>query len=186
MKASEMEKGQAIKVDGKLYMIVDFEHVKLGKGGAIYQTKIKNIADGLIQNIRVRSEDTLEEVDLQKKPFEYLYSKGSQHVLMDLETYDQITLDDAAFGDGKKYLKPNMQVVIDLYEEKPVVITLPNTIDLKVVETSPEIRSATAQSQYKSATLETGAVVQVPSFIRLGELIRVDTRTGLYVTRVKE
>ncbi len=186
MKAAEMKKSQAIKVEGKLYTIVDFEHVKLGKGGAIYQTKIKNIADGLIQNIRVRSEDTLEEVELQKKPFEYLYSKGSKHILMDLETYDQITLDDAAFGDGRKYLKPNMQVVIDLYEEKPVVITLPNTVDLKVVETSPEIRGATAQSQYKSATLETGAVVQVPSFIRLGELIRVDTRTGLYVTRIKE
>jgi elongation factor P len=186
MKASEMKKGQAIRVEGKLYSIVDFEHVKLGKGGAVYQTKLKGIADGLIQNIRVRSEEILEEVELQKKAYEYLYSKGSEHVLMDLETFDQITLDDAAFGDGKKYLKPNMQVTLDLYEGKPVVITLPYTVDLKIVETPPEIRGATAQSQYKPATLETGAVVQVPSFIRLGELIRVDTRTGLYVTRVKE
>ena len=186
MKACEMKKAQAIKVDGKLYTIVDFEHVKLGKGGAIYQTRIKSIADGLIQNIRVRSEEILEEVELQKKPYEYLYSKGSEHVLMDLETFDQITLDDAVFGDAVKYLKPNTQVMIDFYEEKPVVITLPNTVDLKIVDTSPEIKGATAQSQTKPATLETGTVLQVPAFVKLGELIRVDTRTGLYVTRVKE
>jgi elongation factor P len=186
MKASEMAKGQVIKVEGKLYTIVDFEHVKLGKGGAVYQTRLKAIADGLIQNIRVRSEEILEEVELQKKPYEYLYSQAHQHILMDLETFDQITLEDDAFGDGRKYLKPNMQVVIDLYEGKPIVVKLPNTVDLKVVETPPEIKGATAQAQTKPATLETGAVVQVPAFVKLGELIRVDTRTGLYVTRVKE
>jgi len=186
MKAAEMAKGQVIRVEGKLYTIVDFEHVKLGKGGAVYQTKLKGIADGLIHNIRVRSEEILEEVEMQKKPYEYLYSQGHEHFLMDLETFDQITLDDAAFGDGKKYLKPNTQVVIDLYEGKPIVVKLPNTVDLKVVETSPEIKGATAQAQTKPATLETGAVVQVPAFVKLGELIRVDTRTGLYVTRVKE
>jgi elongation factor P len=186
MKASEMEKGQAIKVDGKLYTIVDFEHVKLGKGGAVYQTRIKNIADGLIQNIRVRSEEILEEVELQKKSYEYLYSQASEHVLMDLQTFDQITLDDAVFGNAVKYLKPNMQVIIASYKEKPITITLPNTVDLKVVDTPPEIKGATAQSQTKPATLETGATVQVPAFVKLGELIRVDTRTGLYVTRVKE
>jgi elongation factor P len=185
MKASEMQKGQTIVVEGKLYTIIDFEHVKLGKGGAVYQTKLKSIEDGLIQNIRVRSEENLEEVELQKKPYEYLYSQGSQHFLMDLETFDQITLDDDAFGDGKKYLKPNMQVVLDLYEEKPVKITLPNTVDLKIVETAPEIKGATATDRYKPATLETGAVVQVPSFVKPGELVRVDTRTGEYVTRVK-
>jgi elongation factor P len=186
MKATEMKKGQTIKVEGKLYTIIDFEHVKLGKGGAVYQTKLKGILDGLIQNIRVRSEEYLEEIELDKKPFEYLYSQGSEHFLMDLESYDQITLDDDAFGDGVKYLKPNMQVVIDFYEEKPIIVTLPNTVDLKVVDTTPEIKGATAQAQTKPATLETGVVVQVPAFVKQGELIRVDTRTGLYVTRVKE
>ncbi len=185
MKASEMKKAQAIKVDGKLYTIIDFEHIKLGKGGAIYQTKIKSIADGSIQNIRIRSEEILEEVELQKKPYEYLYSDASGHVLMDLQTFDQITLNDVVFGDALKYLKPNMQVLIDSYEEKPVLITLPNTVDLKVVDTPPEIKYANAQTQTKPATLETGVVVQVPAFVRQGELIRVDTRTGLYVTRVK-
>ena len=186
MKASEMKKAQAIKVEGKLYTIVDFEHVKLGRGGAIYQTRIKSIADGLLHNIRVRSEEILEEVELQKKSYEYLYSSASEHVLMDLLTFDQITLNDAVFGDAVKYLKPNMQVVIASYEEKPVLITLPNTVDLTVVDTPPEIKGATAQSQTKPATLDTGAVVQVPAFVKTGEIIRVDTRTGLYVTRVKE
>lgn len=186
MKASEMKKAQAIKVGGKLYTIVDFEHVKLGKGGAVYQTKIKSIADGLLQNIRVRSEEILEEVELQKKSYEYLYSNASEHVLMDLQTFDQITLNDAVFGDALKYLKPNMQVVIASCEGKPVLITLPNTVDLTVVDTVPEIKGATAQSQTKPATLDTGLVVQVPAFVKQGELIRVDTRTGLYVTRVKE
>ena len=106
MKAAEMKKGQAIKVEGKLYTIVDFEHVKLGKGGAVFQTKLKGIVDGLIQNIRVRSEEILEEIELQKKPYEYLYSKGSEHVLMDLETFDQITLDDAPSATAKNISSP--------------------------------------------------------------------------------
>ncbi len=186
MKASEMKKNQAIKVDGKLYTIVDFEHVKLGKGGAVYQVKIKNIADGLILNIRVRSEDTLEEVELQRKPYEYLYSTDFEHVLMDLKTFDQITLNDTVFGDAVKYLKPNTQVLIAFCDEKPVLITLPNTVDLIVVDTPPEVKGENAQSQTKPAALETGVVVQVPAFVKQGELIRIDTRTGLYVTRVKE
>ena len=186
MKATEMKKGQAIKVDGKLYTIVDFEHVKSARAVRSIRPSSKALLTGLFRISGCRSEEILEEIELQKKPYEYLYSKGSEHYLMDMETFDQITLDDDAFGDGKKYLKPNMQVVIDSYEEKPIVVTLPNTVDLKVVDTTPEIKGATAQAQTKPATLETGAVVQVPAFVKLGELIRVDTRTGLYVTSVKE
>ena len=186
MKASEMKKGQTIKIDGKLYIIVDFQHVKLGKGGAVYQTKLKSLADGSIQNARIRSEETIEEAYLDRRPFEYLYSAGTTHVLMDLQSYDQITLDDDAFGDGAKYLRPNTQLQVSMYEDKPVVITLPTTVDLKIVDTAPEIKGATATNQNKPATLETGLVVQVPPFIKAGELIRVDTRTGEYVTRVKD
>jgi elongation factor P len=184
MKATEMKKGQTIVIDGKLYIIIDFEHVKLGKGGAIYQTKIKGLLDGLTQNVRIRSEDTIEDVELDKRKFEYLYSEPNGHILMDLENFDQLTLDDDAFGDGKKYLKPNTELLVSMYEGKPVVITLPNTVDLTVVETPPEIKSATITGQRKSATLDTGAVISVPSFIKVGDLVRVDTRTGEYVTRV--
>jgi elongation factor P len=186
MRASEMRKGQTVKIDDKLFAIVDYQHVKLGKGGAVYQTKLKSLIDGTIQNIRLRAEETVEEAFLDKRTYEYLYSSGSEHVLMDTTTYDQITLDDDAFGDGPKYLKPNTQLQVSMYEGKPVIVTLPNTVDLKVTDTPPEIKGATATNQNKPATLETGLIVQVPPFIKLGELLRVDTRTGEYVTRVKE
>lgn len=186
MRASEMRKGQTISIDEKLYAIVDFQHVKLGKGGAVYQTKLKSLMDGTIQNVRLRSEETVEEAFLDKRTYEYLYSSGSEHVLMDTTTYDQITLDDDAFGDGPKYLKPNTQLQVSMYEGKPVIVTLPNTVDLEVTDTPPEIKGATATNQNKPATLETGLVVQVPPFIKVGELIRVDTRTGEYMTRVKD
>jgi len=186
MRASQMQKGQTITIDDKLYVIVDFQHVKLGKGGAIYQTKIKSLTDGSVQTVRLRSEENVEEAYLDKRTYEYLYSSGSDHVLMDKETYDQITLDDDAFGGGQKFLKPNTQLQVSIYQGKPVIVTLPNTVDLEITDTPPDIKGATATGQSKPATLETGLVVQVPSFIKTGDVIRVDTRSGEYVTRVKE
>jgi len=185
MRASEMRKGQTVKIDGKLYAIVDYQHVKLGKGGAVYQTRLKSIEDGSIQNVRLRSDQIVEEAYLDKRTYEYLYSSGSAHVLMDTTTYDQITLGDDAFGDGPRYLKPNTQLQVSMYEGRPVVVELPNAVDLEVTETAPEIKGATATNQNKPATLETGFVVQVPPFIKVGDILRVDTRTGQYVTRVK-
>jgi elongation factor P len=185
MRASEMRKGQTVEIDGKLYAIVDYQHVKLGKGGAVYQTKLKSLTDGTIQNVRLRSEETVEEAYLDKRTYEYLYSSGSDHILMDTETYDQIILDDDAFGDGPKYLKPNTQLQVSMYEGRPLIVALPNTVDLEVNDTPPGIKGATATNQSKPATLETGLVVQVPPFIGVGDIIRVDTRTGEYVTRVK-
>lgn len=186
MRASEMRKGQTVTIDGKLYAIVDYQHVKLGKGGAVYQTKLKSLTDGSIQNVRLRAEETVEEAYLDKRTYEYLYSAGSEHVLMDTVTYDQITLDDDAFGDGPRYLKPNTQLQVSMYQRKPVIVTLPNTVDLEVTDAPPEVRGATATNQPKPATVETGLVVQVPPFIKVGDVIRVDTRSGEYVTRVKE
>ena len=186
MKASEMKKGQTIKIDGVLYVIVDFQHVKLSKGGAVYQTKLRNLAAGGIRDIRIRAEEVLEDAFLEKRNFEYLYSAGPEHIFMDLESYDQTTLDDDAFGEGAKYCKPNTQILISMYDGRPVLVQLPTTVDLEVTDTVPEIKGATATNQYKPATLETGLVIQVPPFVKVGELIRVDTRTGQYVTRVKE
>jgi len=185
MRASEMKKGQTIKIDGKLYTVVDYQHVKLGKGGAVYQTKIKRLEDGSIQNVRLRSEESVEEAYLDKRKYEYLYSSGSEHILMDIENYEQITLDDDTFGDGAKYLKPNTQLQVSMYEGKPVVVDLPYTVELEISDTAPEIKGATATNQYKPATLETGLVVQVPPFIKTGEIIQVDTRTGEYLSRAK-
>jgi len=180
-----MKKGQTVKIDGKLYAIVDYQHVKLGKGGAVYQTKLKSLTDGSIQNIRLRAEETVEEAYLDKRTYEYLYSAGSEHVLMDITTYDQITLDDDAFGDGPKYLKPNSRLQVSMYEGKPIIVTLPNTVELEVTDTPPEIKGATATNQNKPATLETGLVVQVPPFIKTGDILSIDTRTGEYLARVK-
>lgn len=185
MRASEMKKGQTIIIDGKLFIIVDYQHVKLGKGGAVYQTKTKSLADGSIQNVRLRSEETVEQAFLDKRKYEYLYSAGNEHVLMDITNYEQISLDDEAFGDGQKYLKPNTQLQVTMYQDKPVIVDLPNTVDLEITDTPPEIKGATATNQNKPATLETGVVVQVPAFIKVGEIIRVDTRTGQYLTRAK-
>ena len=186
MRASEMRKGQTVKIDDKLYAIVDYQHVKLGKGGAVFQTKLKNLIDGSIQNVRLRAEENVDEAFLDKTTYEYLYSAGDEHILMNTATYDQISLDDDAFGDGPKYLIPNSQLQVSMYQGKPVVVTLPNTVDLEVAETAPEIKGATATNQNKPATLETGLVVQVPPFIKVGEKLRIDTRTGEYVTRVKD
>ena len=180
-----MKKGQTVKIDGKLYAIVDYQHVKLGKGGAVFQTKLKSLADGSIQNVRLRAEESVEEAYLDKRTYEYLYSAGSEHILMDTTTFDQITLYDDVFGDGQKFLKPNTQLQVSMYEEKPVIIELPNTVDLEVKDTAPEIKGATATNQNKPATLETGIIVQVPPFIKIGDLIRVDTRSGEYLTRAK-
>ncbi len=186
MRASEMRKGQTVTIDGKLFAIVDYQHIKLGKGGAVYQTKLKSLTDGSIQNVRLRAEETVEEAYLDKRTYEYLYSSGSEHVLMDTGTYEQISLDDDAFGDGPKYLKANTQLQVSMYQGKPLVVTLPNTVDLEITDTQPAIKGATATNQPKPATLETGLIVQVPAFIKTADIIRVDTRTGEYVTRVKE
>lgn len=180
-----MKKGHTVKIDGKLYAIVDYQHVKLGKGGAVYQTKLKSLTDGSIQNVRLRAEETVEEAYLDKSTYEYLYSAGSEHVLMDITTYDQITLDDDAFGDGPKYLKPNSRLQVSMYEGKPIIVTLPNTVELEVTDTPPDIKGATATNQNKPATLETGLVVQVPSFIKTGDILSIDTRTGDYLARAK-
>jgi elongation factor P len=186
MKASDMKRGMTITVDDTLYIISNFQHVKLGKGGAVFQTKLKKISDGTIRDIRLRAEENIDEAYLDRRKYEYLYTAGDEHVLMDLETYDQISLNDDQFGDGTKYLKPNEQLQVSMYEGMPVIIALPNTVDLEVTDTAPEIKGATATNQNKLAILETGVEVQVPPFIKVGEMVRVDTRTGEYITRVKD
>jgi elongation factor P len=155
------------------------------KKGQTINIELKKIADGSTQNVRLRSEENIEQAFLDKRTYEYLYSSGSEHVLMDTTNYEQISLNDESFGDGKKYLKPNTQLQVSMYQGKPVIVDLPNSVDLQVTETAPEIKGATATNQYKTATLETGLIIQVPPFIKIGDVINVDTRSGEYVTRVK-
>ncbi len=186
IKATEMKKGMVVLIDGSPYTVVDYQHVKLGKGGAVLQTKLKHVIEGTIINKRIRSEETLEQVFVDRQKYEYLYSNGDEHVLMHKETYEQVSVDSNMFADGIKYAKPNIDVEVQFYDGKPLSVTLPNSVELEVTDTPPAIKGATATNQYKKATLETGVQITVPPFVENGELIRVDTRTGEYLERVKK
>jgi len=186
IKATEMKKGMVVVVDGNPCLVIDYQHVKLGKGGAVLQTKLKNLQDGTIVTKRIRSEESLEQAFVDKQKYEYLYSSNKEYVLMHKETYEQITLSDEQFGDGPKWLKPNIDVEIHFLNGKPLTVGLPNSVELEVTDTPPAIKGATATNQYKKAVLETGVQISVPPFVENGELIRVDTRTGTYLERVKK
>ncbi len=186
IKATEMKKGMVLKIDGALMVVLDYQHVKLGKGGAVLQTKLKSVMEGNVTTKRIRSEETLEDVYVDRQKYEYLYSAGNEHVLMHKETFDQMTIDSELFGDGPLYCKPNTDVEVQFFDGKPLSVDLPNTVELEVTDTPPAIKGATATNQYKKAELETGVSVTVPPFVENGELIRVDTRTGEYLERVKK
>jgi len=178
IKATEMKKGMVIKIDGKPCQVLDYQHVKLG-------TKFKNLLDSSTVNKRIRSEESLEMIFVEKHKYEYLYSSGDEHVFMNKEDYDQLTLGDDTFVDGTIYCKPNTDVEIHFLDGKAFTVILPNSVELEVTDTPPAIKGATATNQYKKATLETGAMISVPPFVENGELIRVDTRSGEYLERVK-
>jgi len=185
IKATEMKKGMVVMVDDNPCQVIDYQHVKLGKGGAVLQTKLKNILDGTIVTKRIRSEESLEQVFVDKQQYEYLYSSGDEHVFMHKDSYEQISIDNDMFGDGVKFAKPNIDVEIQFYNGKPLTVVLPNSVELIVTDTPPPLKGATATNQYKKAVLETGVQINVPPFIENGELIRVDTRSGEYLERVK-
>lgn len=186
IKATEMKKGMVLKVDDAPCLVLDYQHVKLGKGGAVLQTKLRNVKDGTITNKRIRSEEALEQVFVDRQKYEYLYSDGSEHVFMHLETYEQISLGDDMFGEGVLYAKPNTEVEIETLDGQPINVALPNSVELEVTDTPPAIKGATATNQYKKAILETGLNISVPPFVENGEMIRVDTRSGEYLERVKK
>jgi elongation factor P len=185
IKATEIRRGMAIRLENTVFAVVDFQHVAKGNWRSYIQLKIRNINTGQLLEERIRSTDTIEEVFIDKKEMEYLYSQGPEHVFMDIESYEQVSLSEDVCGETLKWLKPNTMIQITTCEGKIVSIEPPNTVDLKVVETPPVIKSSTATNQNKDAVLETGVRVKVPPFIENGELIRVDTRTGDYVERVK-
>ena len=186
IKAGEIKKGMAVTIDGNPCLVLDYQHVKLGKGGAVYQTKLKNLLDGGIVTKRIRSEDTLEQVFVDKQQYEYLYSAGDEHIFMHKTNFEQITLDSSAFEDGIKFCKPNTDVEIHFLDGKPLTVVLPNSVELEVTATPPPLKGATATNQNKKAVMETGVVINVPPFIETGEILRVDTRSGEYIERVKK
>jgi len=183
--ATRIRKGMLIKLDGELYRVHDFYHSTPGKGIPCMQTKLKNLRTGSISDFRFKPGDKVERATLEMKPFEYLYQDGNSYVFMDSQTYEQVHLDPELVGDSIEYMKPNQAVTIEFHDEKPLGVTLPKTVDLKVTHTEPGLKSATVTNVGKPVTLETGLIITAPQFIDIGDIIRVDTEEGGYVERVK-
>ena len=185
MDTSDFRNGLSIIVDGEIYTIVEFQHVKPGKGGAFVRTKLKNIHTGGVIDKTFRAGERMEQAILERKPMQYLYSTDDEYYLMDMKTFEQISVDKSAFGEAVKYLKENQDVTVLMHEGTVIGVELPFTVELEVTETDPGVRGDTVSGGSKPAKLETGAVVQVPFFINIGDVIKVDTRTDAYLERAK-
>jgi elongation factor P len=183
---SQVRKGMVIVGDdGQLYHVVDRDLNTPGNWRAILQLKLKNLKTGSITVNRVRPQDKVEQAYLDKREMQYLYKDSDGYVFMDTETYDQITLQPEWVGELMLYMKEETKAQVVFYEGTPLSLELPATVELKVVETEPSVKGATAAAQYKPAILETGLKVTVPPFVNIGETIAVDTRTGEYLSRAK-
>lgn len=185
IKASDIRKGMVVTMDGVNFVVVDFAHRTPGNLRAFVQAKLKNLSNGSNIEKRLRSDEQLEVPFVESREFEYLYSSGDEHVFMDVESYDQVSFAADVLGDAMSYLMPNTRVQVRFIGDKPASIELPASMDFTVTETDPALPNATAKAQYKDAVLESGLKVKVPPFIAQGERIRVDTRTGEYLERVK-
>lgn len=185
MDTSDFRNGISIILDGDIFSIVEFQHVKPGKGGAFVRTKLKNVRSGGTIDKTFRAGEKMEQALLERKAMQYLYDMDGEYHLMDMETFDQIAVDRSAFGDAVKYLRENQEVMVLSHDGKVIGAELPFTVELEVTETDPGVRGDTASGGSKPATLETGAVVQVPFFLNVGDKIKVDTRTDTYLERVK-
>ena len=181
---SQFRNGLKVEIDGEPYVMIYFQHVKPGKGGAFVRTKIKHLRTGRVLERTFRSGERLDEAEVEDKKMQYLYQDGDQFIFMDQESYDQIPFTREQIGDARKYLKENLDVDVVFWRGKPINIELPPFIIAVVSQCDPGLKGDTASGATKPATLETGAVVQVPLFIKEGESIRVDTRTNVYVERV--
>ncbi|MBT8367650.1 MAG: elongation factor P [Deltaproteobacteria bacterium] len=184
--SGDLRKGLKIELDGEPHVIVQFEFTKPGKGQALYKCKLKNMVSGAQFDKTFRSSEKFKEPDLTEQEMEYLYSEGDRYCFMNTSTYEQEFLTDEQISDAKSFLKENTVCNILLFEGTPIGISLPIFVNLKVEKTDPWVKGDTASGDSKPATLETGFVIQVPPFIEEGEYLKIDTRTGAYVERVKE
>jgi elongation factor P len=174
-----------INHNGELHRIMTVMHITPGNKRGMMQTKLRNLRTGTQNEHRFRSDDSVEKVSLDQHEVEFLYGAGGEYCFMNIETYEQLHLNTETLGDSVKYLTPNLRLQLDFYEGTPVAVNLPKTVDLTVTETTPGMKGATVTNVLKPATTETGLVIQVPSFIEIGDILRVDTETGGYVSRAK-
>lgn len=184
--ASDLRKGLKIQIDREPYVVTEFQFVKPGKGQALYRCKLKNMITGVIIDPTYRSGDTFEQADLTERRMQYLYNQEDEYCFMDVENYEQSVLSSEQVGDAKNYLTDNLEVDILFFGERPIGITLPNFVDLTVTRADPWAKGDSVAGDTKPVTLQTGYVLRVPPFVEEGGKITIDTRTGEYVTRVKE
>jgi elongation factor P len=183
VKSTDLRPGMAVKIDGNLFVITQFTHVTPGNLRAFVQIKIKNVVNGLVVEKRLRSGEEVETIDLDRRQMEFLYTDSSGHVFMDQENFEQISLPESLIGESMKFVKPNTVITVLIADGRPVAIELPNVVELKVTDTPPGIKGATATNQLKEATMETGLKTRVPPFISPGELVRINTEDGSYNSR---
>ena len=182
---SQFRNGLKFIMDGQPFVMTYFQHVKPGKGGAFVRTKVKNLVNGKVLERNFRSGERVELADVEEKKMQYLYLDGESLIFMDQSSYDQLPFSKETVGDARLFLKENMEVEVLFWNNKPINIDLPSFVELQVTKCDPGVKGDTASGATKPATLETGAVVNVPLFIKEGDNLRIDTRTGEYVDRAK-
>ena len=181
----ELKKGLKIEIDGIPYRIVEYQHVKPGKGAAFVRAKIKSFLDGKVIEKTFHAGDKCDEPNIVEKPMQYLYFDGNTYQFMDTESYEQIALTQDQVGDASKWMLDGMNLQVLLHNNKAISVSPPQIVELKIIETPPNFKGDTSSAGKKPATLETGAVVQIPFHVLEGEIIRVNTETGEYVEKVK-
>jgi elongation factor P len=181
--SNDIRNGITIKVDEGLFTVIDFQHVKPGKGGAFVRTKLRNARSGAVIERTYRSDERLEQAMIDKRDMQYLYRDGDDYIFMDQSTFDQVPVSSKTLGDAANFLKETGKAMLMLHDDEIIGIELPASVELEIAETEPGIQGDRVSGARKSATLETGFVVQVPLFIGPGEMVKIDTRTGDYITR---
>jgi len=175
-----------IEIDGEPYAIVEFQHVKPGKGGAFVRTKMKSLKSGNVIDRTFRAGEKVDVPELEEKTMQYLYAADKDRVLMDTSSYEQISMSEKQLGDSVNYLKENMEIKVLYFKGQPINVDIPMFVELKIARTDPGVRGDTASGGSTPATLETGAVVKVPFYLNEGDVIKVDTRSGIFIERVKQ
>ena len=180
---NEFKNGLTIEVDGELWRVVEFQHVKPGKGSAFVRSKLKNLRTGAVQEKTFRAGEKVNQAQIDRKKMQYLYADGDNYVFMDTTTYEQLELPGSQIEEELKYMKENMVVSIIMFGTETLGVELPNTVDLEVKETEPGIKGDTSSGGSKPATMETGLVVQVPFFVSEGDVLTINTSDGTYISR---
>lgn len=181
---NDFRTGLTIELDGEVFQVIEFQHVKPGKGAAFVRSKLRNMRTGAVIEKTFNAGEKIPRARIERREMQYLYNDGKEYNFMDMESYDQVAMTADQLGDAVKYLKENMNIQVLTFQGKSIGVELPNFVELEVVDTTPGIKGDTASGGSKPATLETGAVVQVPFFVNVGDKLQIDTRTGNYIKRV--